>query len=653
MKKIVILSFAAVLLAFFPAKAEKIELFSPDGKIKLTVEINEGIFYSVSYNSELLLEKCPVSMTLNQTTVLGESPKLRKKRERSVSEKITAVVPHKRRTIQDVYNELTLHFKKDFALIFRAYDDGVAYRFSTKMKGEIQVDSEVVQFNFAKNDSVFFPTEESFMTHSERIYEHLDLASIPENKMASLPLFVKRSKAPNLLITEADLLDYPGLYLCGSGNETPSLKARFPQFPLREKLDKDRNMKVEKRADYIAKTAGERQFPWRVVIIGQNDGVFVNTDMVFKLATPNRLDETDWIQPGKVAWDWWNNWNIYGVDFESGINNQTYKYYIDFAAQYGIEYIILDEGWSDTQDLLKVVETIDMEELMAYAKSKNVGIVLWVLSVALDKQMDQALARFEQWGAKGIKVDFMQRDDQKMVNFYERTARKAAKHKLLVDFHGSYKPCGLRRTYPNVLTREGVKGLENNKWSELPDPEHNLHLPFIRMVAGPMDYTPGAMGNARKANFKISWDRPMSLGTRCHQLAMYVVFESPLQMLSDNPSNYYREPETMQFLSKVPVVWDETLPLACQIGDYVTVARKSGKQWFVGGMTDWNARETSFLLSFLDKNKTYIAEIYQDGINAEKHASDFKRLEKKVTSTDKLTLKMAKGGGFAVRFYPE
>ena len=404
-------------------------------------------------------------------------------------------------------------------------------------------------------------------------------------------------------------------------------------------------MIVEKPAAYIAKTQGTRAFPWRVMMITDNDAALVESDLVYRLASPNKIIDFFWIQPGKVAWDWFNALNIKGVDFESGLNTATYKYYIDFAAAYKIPYIILDEGWSATDDLLKVNPDIDLPELLKYAEQKNVGIILWVVWLTLDNQLQPALDQFQKWGVKGIKVDFMQRDDQKMVNYYEKVASEAAKRRLLVDFHGSYKPTGFGRTYPNVLTREGVHGLENNKWASTVTPEHNVTLPFTRMLAGPMDYTPGAMINSTQKQFHPIWDKPASQGTRCHQLAMYVVYESPLQMLADNPSNYYGEPESMEFLQEVPATWDETKVLAAKVADYIIVARKNDGKWYIGGMTDWTPREIEIDLSFLDAG-LHQMKIIKDGANADKDATDLKVENKTVSSTDKMKISMAPGGGW-------
>jgi alpha-glucosidase len=449
-----------------------------------------------------------------------------------------------------------------------------------------------------------------------------------------------------MAITESDLQDYPGLYLMASMNNPYQLLGFFPGYPIKEDQTSDRDIRVVERANFLARTNGRRTFPWRVLVIAEDDGTLVESQMVYKLSQPQPDIDFSWVKPGKVAWDWWNANNIFGVDFKSGINTRTYKYYIDFAASYGIEYIILDEGWYELGNLTAINSNIDMEELMAYAEEKNVGIILWVVWKTLWDHMDVALNQFEQWGVKGIKVDFMQRDDQWMVNCYWKIAEEAAKHHLIVDFHGSYKPAGLHRTWPNVLTREGVRGLEWSKWSDGASPENALTIPFIRMLAGPVDYTPGAMINATKDQFKPVFDKPMSQGTRCHQLAMYMVFESPLQMLADSPSHYYNEPECMEFLKQVPTTWDETVVLEARVSDYLIVARRSGNNWYLGGMTDWNERDFVIDLSFLEDG-SYHVEIWKDGLNADRYAQDYDTGKINLTSHDSLPIHMAPGGGFA------
>jgi alpha-glucosidase len=466
--------------------------------------------------------------------------------------------------------------------------------------------------------------------------------------MCYIPAVIVKPNGLKIAFSEADLLDYPGLYLRGTGGGEPILASKFPPYPLEEQFDGRLTVKVTKVADYIAKTKGTREFPWRVFAIAEKDGDLVENDIIYRLGTPNKVTESTWIKPGKVAWDWWNANNLYGVDFKAGINTATYKHYIDFASRHKIEYVIFDEGWSKSSDLSQINPEMNMEELFSFAKEKGVGIILWVTSKALDERMTEALDKFEKWGVKGIKVDFMQRDDQKMVNFYEKTAIEAAKRHLLVDFHGAYKPTGLSRTYPHVLTREGVHGLENSKWATTITPHHDVTLPFTRMFAGAMDYTPGAMRNATKDNFRPIFTEPMSQGTRCHQLAMYVVYESPLQMLCDSPPQYDREPSIMEFLSPVPTTWDRTIALNGSIGNYITVARKKGTEWYIGSMTNWTPRDFQLVLGFLDAGKYEMTE-YADGANAIRYASDYKLSKREVKQSDVITVHLAPGGGWAAR----
>jgi alpha-glucosidase len=450
-------------------------------------------------------------------------------------------------------------------------------------------------------------------------------------------------------IAESDLEEYPGLWLRGTSGS--GLSATFPPYPLKEQLERDRDFKVVESADYIAVTNGTRTFPWRVLGIAERDGDLLTNQLVWLLEKPSQVKDTSWIKPGKVAWDWWNANNVYGVDFKSGVNTETYKYYIDFAAKYGISYIILDEGWYKLGNVLEVVPEINMEELSTYAKQKNVGIILWVVWKTLDDQLEPALDQFAKWGVKGIKVDFMQRSDQLLINYYHKVSRETAKRRMLVDFHGDQKPAAMTRTWPNLISTEGVRGLEWSKWSAETDPPHTVTLPFTRMFLGPMDFTPGAMLNAQKDSFRPIHDRPMSLGTRCHQLAMYVVYESPLQMLSDSPSNYLREPQIMEFLAPVPSEWDDTKVLDGRIGEYVVVARRNGRDWYVGMMTNWTARELDIDLSFLSDGN-FSMEAYQDGVNADRYGSDYRQVKSQVTKNTKLKLKLAPGGGWAARIHP-
>jgi alpha-glucosidase len=476
------------------------------------------------------------------------------------------------------------------------------------------------------------------------------LESIAPAALATLPAVVETVGGLHLAVAESDVEEYPGLWL--RGNSDASLSATFPRYPLETKLERDRDLKVVKSADYIARTRGTRTYPWRILAVARTDGELLTNQLVWLLASPSRVADTSWIRPGKVAWDWWNANNLKGVAFKSGVNTDTYKYFIDFAARHRIEYVVLDEGWYEKGDLSKIVPTIDMDALSAYAREKGVGLIMWVVWNTFDDQFQQTLDRFVKWGVKGIKIDFMQRDDQVVMEYYHRVSREAAARHLLVDFHGAQRPALLTRTWPNLISTEGVKGLENVKWSEDVTPEHDLTLPFTRMLLGPMDYTPGAMTNAAKGSFAKIFLTPMSMGTRCHQLALYVVYESPLQMLADAPTAYEREPEALGFLSAVPSVWDETRVLQARIGDVVAVARRRGKDWYVGALTDWTPRELTIDLSFLPPG-AFALEAFQDGVNAHRQGSDYTRVTRDVDASTRLAVTLAPGGGWAARLTPK
>lgn len=636
------------LAASASAQPSDYRMLSPNRRIELRVSTAGRVRYDVLVNGKMLLRESTLSIDIDHH-VLGLNPKVKDAKPRTYDRWVEPVVRQKFARIRDAYNELRLEMDGNYAVVFRVYDEGVAYRFETELpRAEVKVYTEEAAFNFADNYTVFYPQEESLFSHNERLYVPQPLKEIAPAAFASLPAVVDAGGV-KIAVAESDVEDYPGLWLRGTGGA--GLGAMFPPYPLKETLTGDRNFKVTEAADYIAVTKGTRTYPWRLLGIAERDGDLLTNQLVYLLQSPSRIQDTSWIKPGKVAWDWWNANNIYGVDFKSGVNTETYKYFIDFASKYGIEYVVLDEGWYKLGDVLAVVPDMNVQELVDYGKRKHVGIILWVVWKTLDDQLEPALEQFEQWGVKGIKVDFMQRDDQRVVNFYHKLARAAAQRKLLVDYHGGQRAALMTRTWPNIISNEGVRGMEWSKWSADANPEHNLTLPFTRMFLGPMDYTPGAMLNAQPKSWAKVFDRPMSLGTRCHQLAMYVVFESPLQMLADNPSNYLREPEAMEFLAAVPSVWDETRVLDGKIGDYVLVARRSGRDWYVGAMTDWTARELEVDFSFLPAGD-FKMSIYQDGVNANRFAGDYKKVSGRADRTTRLKIKLAEGGGWAARLRP-
>jgi len=638
-----------ILLAFLltPASlfAQEMVVRSPNGKAEVRVRVGKTVSYSIWYNKKTVVTDSAISLSVKGNASIGVNPKVIDKQERKVDQTVTSIVPVKRRQIRDVYNELRLRFEGNYGLVWRVYDNGAAYRWTTDLPGRITIANEQAEINLNSKDTFLFPEETDFYSQNERDYFKYKTKEL-KTRLASLPVLVNSIAGVKLWISESDLYDYAGMWVQGSGGK--GLQAAFPKYPLKEVQETVTDLKVTERADYIAETAGTRQFPWRVFALEESDKGLLDNELVYLLADDTKEDFS-WVRPGKVSWDWWNALTLDGVDFKPGLNTATYKYYIDFASKYGLEYIIMDEGWSKNDDPLSINPDINLPELIAYAKQKNVGIILWVVWGTLDRKMDPVLDKFQQWGVSGIKVDFMQRDDQKAVNFYERTARETAKRKLLVDFHGAHKPTGLNRKFPNVLTFEGVKGLEHSKFFQTVTPEHDLTIPFIRMAAGPMDYTPGAMLNSIRKGFAVNEKRPMSQGTRGHQLAMYVIYESPLQMLADSPTNYQKEAVSMEFLSAVPTVWDQTVALDGKVGEYAAMARRADNgDWYIGAMTNWKGRTLDIDLSFLS-NGNYEAQIYQDGPNAEKVATDLQKLTQAVKKGDRLRIKMAAGGGYAAR----
>lgn len=641
MKKLLFIAFVALALN---ALSKDYQITSPNGVISVTVTVDNQIRWSASVNQTPVFKNSIMSLDLG-TTVLGVNSKVSSAKISSVNESVQTTVAVKSKTIQNTYNQLNLIFKPNFAVSFRVFDNGIAYRFETTMKNEITVKNEEVGLNFAGDFGVLFPEEETVYSHYERLYLDQKVSSLKAGRFASLPTVVKADNNIKVGITESDLFDYPCLFVEATGGN--GFKSKFPKVILKSEPKGDRDIKNIQEADFIAQTSGTRTFPWRVFMISTEDARLVENQMVYLLSRESKLTDTSWIKPGLVAWDWWNENNIYGVDFKAGLDTRTYKYYIDFAAKYKIPYIILDEGWTKTT--LNIKESnpdINIQELINYGKSKNVDIILWCLWNALDADMDAILDTYARWGAKGIKVDFMARSEQYMVNFYERTAKACADRKLLVDFHGAFKPSGMMRAYPNIINHEGVKGMENCKWSKDISPEHDVTLCFTRMLAGPMDFTPGATINKNERDYAISFSNPMSLGTRCHQVAMYVCYDAPLQMLCDNPSNYYKEAETTSFISRIPTVWDQTKVLDAKVGDYILMARQKDNNWYLGAMTDWTARSLDVDLSFLGDG-TYEIEIMQDGVNAGKSCNDYKRIVKQVTKADRLKIDLARGGGWA------
>ena len=652
MKRIVFLLTALALSTGVFAKDYVVT--SPDGTVVVTVSDGAGVSYTVDRAGVRLLDPSHISMTLQDGTVFGGPDKFKVTR-RSVDATWPAQ-NFKRASVRDHFNELTLAAKA-YDIIFRAYDDGVAYRFVAKgKKGETVVRAEQAEFAFAGDWNLFVPYvsraadsfEPQFFNSFENTYAHHPLSQWEKGRLAFLPLTVEAAEGIKLCVTEADLLDYPGMYLF-NGNASRTLTGVFAAYPDVVEQGGHNMLQglVRSRKDFIAKGPASWAFPWRTVIIATEDKQLAQSDMTWRLARPAVEGDWSWVKPGKVAWDWWNDWNLYGVDFEAGVNNDTYKYYIDFASEHGIEYVILDEGWAVNKqaDLMQVIPEIDLPELCRYAESKNVGLILWAGYWAFNRDMEGVCKHYSEMGVKGWKIDFMDRDDQQIVEFYTKAAATAAKYHMLADFHGAYKPVGLHRTYPNVLNFEGIHGLEQMKWStpEVDQVTYDVTVPFTRLVAGPADYTQGAMRNATRGNYHPVNTEPMSQGTRCHQLAEYIIFDAPFTMLCDSPSNYLQEPECTDFIASIPTVWDETIALDGKIGEYVVLARRFGSTWYVGALGNWEARDLEVDLSPLGIQHAE-GDAFVDGANAHRAARDYRRAD--VTVNNKVwKVHLAPGGG--------
>ncbi len=644
MRKYLLLSMFLCLVSLLHAQ-NKFELVSPNGEIKVSFNLSDKIYYNIDYNGEVLLKDNFLQLIL-KNQVLGQNPKLRRQKRTSIDEQLTPVVPLKYSKVNNRYNQLLLTFK-DYSVEFRAFDDGIAYRFITSQKGDVEVMGEEFAINFPSDYLLHLQQPGGFKTSCEEPYTHIQSNTWkPEDKMAILPALIDTKKDYKILISESDLTDYPCMFLKGTGAN--GIVSTFPKTPLAFAEDGDRSLKITEEADYIAKTKGTRNYPWRYFVISKNDKQLIENTMTYRLAEKNQLQDVSWIKPGQVSWEWWNDASPYGpdVNFVSGYNLETYKYYIDFASKFGIPYIIMDEGWTkSTRDPYTPNPKVNLHELIRYGKEKNVGIVLWLTWLTVENNFD-LFKTFNEWGVKGLKIDFMDRSDQWMVNYYERVAREAAKHNLFVDFHGSFKPTGLEYKYPNVLSYEGVRGMENMGGCY---PDNSLYLPFMRNAVGPMDYTPGAMISMQPNVYRSERPNSASIGTRAYQLALFVVFESGLQMLADNPTLYYRNEDCTRFITQVPVTWDETVALEAKAGEYVIVAKRKGDKWFIGGMTNNGEKEREFTinLDFLNKDRSYQMTSFEDGINAGRQAMDYRCKSSQVKAGEQLTVKMVRNGGFA------
>ena len=645
--------------------AETIAVRSPDGKNEIRLLVEESLRYAVLRNGQVRIAPTPLSMTVENRGVLGAKPVVAGKSERAVAETIPTPV-YKKAAIHAKGHEVAVSFEGGYQVILRAHDDGVAYRFATALDGMIKVTDEQAALTFPSPDLTAYvgynwgnredPKQDKLQNSWESIYEKMKVSEVAADKqrLVYLPLLVQYPDGVCVCVTESDLRDYPGWNLYRDGKDAVRLSPWMAQVPVSRTVeDNQRQRLVKEREPWLAETAGTRTFPWRVFIMADQPVKLIESDLVYALAKPcAQADTFGWVKPGKVAWDWWNDWNVSGVPFRAGCNTATYKYYIDFAQKNGIEYVIFDEGWSVSLKIMEIHPDVDVPELIRYADARGVGIILWCSWPQLVGRQHEVFKRYADMGAKGFKIDFMDRDDQFVVKFLEETANIAASYKLLVDYHGMFKPTGLQRTCPNIVNFEGVHGLEQLKWENGSDfPAHDCMIAFTRMVAGPLDYTPGSMLNQTRKGFKANYTQPTSQGTRVHQMALMTLFEAPLQMLCDTPTQYIRNQACTDFMVKVPTVWDETFGLLGSVDEYVAVARRKGEVWHLAVIGNWEPRELTLDLDFL--KGAYRAEIFADGINADRDATDYTREVRTVRGGTSLTVRLSSGGGWTARLTPK
>ena len=636
------------------AKVKNYTLSSPDGGLKVEISTGDGLSYRIMHENDTILSHSNIGLVLADGTLVGKSSRVTRERRKKIEDKVESPF-YRFKEFVAVCNELDLKLQGGFGVTFRAYNDGVAYRFYTTVTSEVTVKDEVAEFNFPQDYTAYLPyttnDKQPMAMAFQNVYDITPLSKA-QPKLAFLPVTVDCGSV-KLTLLESDLEAYPGMFVQSQQGKY-GLKGVFAPYPAKTDFYPWRKQEyVTETTDFISRSRGSRSYPWRVLAITEKDTDMPVNNLVYALASPNRIGDTSWIKTGKVAWDWWNDWNLKGVPFKAGINMDTYKYYIDFASRNGLEFIVLDEGWYDPKsgDMLTVIPELDLTELIAYGKSKGVEIVLWTVFNVLDSQLEAACKKYADMGIKGFKVDFLDRDDQTAVEMVYRIAEMTARYKLTLDLHGIYKPTGINRTYPHIINFESVFGMEEVKWTDIKNnmPLYDVTFPYIRMMAGPVDYTPGAMRNATKADWRAMYYTPASMGTRCHQLAAYIVHDSPFTMLCDAPTNYLNEQECVDFIASLPVEVDSTFIASGELGKYIVTVRKKDVNWYIGGMTNWDERDVQLDFSFLPEGMSYTAVLFKDGVNANKQAEDYRKETIRIDKDSRLTLHLASGGGFAMK----
>lgn len=640
--------------ASLAAKEKKYVLSSPDGTLKVEISAGNELAYQVMHGNDTILSHSNIGLVLENGTIVGKTPRITGERRRKIKDNIESPF-YRFKEFVATGNELDLKLKGGFGIIFRAYNEGVAYRFYTTQSSDIIIKEEQAEFNFKEDYTAYLPyttnDKKPMAMAYQNVYDITPLSKA-QPKLAFLPVTVDCGSV-KLTLLESDLEAYPGMFVQSQQGKY-GLKGVFAPYPAKTDFYPWRKQEyVTETTDFISRSRGSRSYPWRVLAITEKDTDMPVNNLVYALASPNRIGDTSWIKTGKVAWDWWNDWNLKGVPFKAGINMDTYKYYIDFASRNGLEFIVLDEGWYDPKsgDMLTVIPELDLPELIAYGKSKGVEIVLWTVFNVLDSQLEAACKKYADMGIKGFKVDFLDRDDQTAVEMVYRIAEMTARYKLTLDLHGIYKPTGINRTYPHIINFESVFGMEEVKWTDIKNnmPLYDVTFPYIRMMAGPVDYTPGAMRNATKADWRAMYYTPASMGTRCHQLAAYIVHDSPFTMLCDAPTNYLNEQECVDFIASLPVEVDSTFIASGELGKYIVTVRKKDVNWYIGGMTNWDERDVQLDFSFLPEGMSYTAVLFKDGVNANKQAEDYRKETIRIDKDSRLTLHLASGGGFAMK----
>lgn len=636
------------------AASEPVSVSSPDGRIKVSLAVKEKLdpypagtrlYYSVSVDGKEILLDSPFGIDFKDMPPIARDLAIRDQSRRSASDSWDTVVG-KSSLVQDRYSELRLSLEETsepgrrIEFIVRAYDDGIAFRYylpSQPALRNFHLTSERSEFHFAGNHTAWAARYDTFVSHQEHEFDRITLSKITPANIVGLPLTIEIDQSTYVALTEAGLTDWAGMYLTAVGNQPNALVTTLSPLPAVPGV--------------LVRSTAPRYSPWRVIMIGRTPGALIESNLILNLNEPCAVADTSWIKPGRSAWDrWWSGDYAPDADFKVGMNTKTMEYFTRLAADMGWEYVLVDWHWygdpeNPLADITRSAPDVDVPAIVRYARERNVRVLLWLRWNHAERQMEEAFPLYEKWGIAGVKIDFMQRDDQEMVNFYERTVKLAAKHHLLLDFHGAYKPTGIRRTWPNLITREGVLGNEYNKWSSRVTPEHNVTLPFTRMLAGPMDFTPGGFRQSTTANFRPQDSAPNVMGTRAHQLAMMVVYESPLQVLCDSPYAY-RNQKGVDFLKVVPTTWNETRVLNGEIGEYVTIARRSGTRWFIGSMTNSTPRDLDLALDFLQPGP-YQVHIFRDADESAEYPDRLTEEIQAVSRGDSLHLRLAPAGGYA------